>query len=140
MTELLALGDLKGMTEDQVKDHIASEYRKESGDYPYAEEVAQLRDELRGVRVLLAYESVGSWGCDSQSFFLIERDGKLYENHGGHCSCYGFEGQWEPEETEIEALLRRNFSYDMGGYDYDSENNTRAMKDYVLAMSNAASA
>lgn len=35
---------------------------------------------------------------------IYERDGELYEVHGSHCSCYGLEGQWEPEETTWEAL------------------------------------
>jgi hypothetical protein len=41
------------------------------------------------------------------AFVLFERDGKLYEVHGSHCSCYGLEGQWEPEETTWEALAMR---------------------------------
>lgn len=41
---------------------------------------------------------------------LYERDGRPYEVHGGHCSCYGLEGQWEPEETSWEALRMREFS------------------------------
>lgn len=34
-------------------------------------------------------------------------DGKLYEVNGGHCSCYGLEGQWEPAETSVAALKMR---------------------------------
>ena len=34
------------------------------------------------------------------------RDGVLYENNDGHCSCYGLE-DWNPEETSKEALLMR---------------------------------
>ncbi len=33
------------------------------------------------------------------------RNNKLYLVCGSHCSCYGLEGQWEPEETSMEALL-----------------------------------
>lgn len=33
-------------------------------------------------------------------------DGKWYENHDGHCSCYGLEN-WSPEETTPEAILMR---------------------------------
>lgn len=35
-----------------------------------------------------------------------QRDGKLFENNDGHCSCYGLEN-WSPEETSREALLMR---------------------------------
>jgi hypothetical protein len=38
---------------------------------------------------------------------VFERDGKLYQVNGGHCSCYGLEGQWEPEETSAEVLGMR---------------------------------
>lgn len=31
----------------------------------------------------------------------------LYEVNGSHCSCYGLEGQWEEEETTVEALAYR---------------------------------
>jgi hypothetical protein len=39
--------------------------------------------------------------------WVVYRDqGKYYTVDGGHCSCYGLEGQWEPEEYEsAEALL-----------------------------------
>lgn len=38
---------------------------------------------------------------------VFERDGKLYEVNGSHCSCDGLEGQWEPEETTWAALAMR---------------------------------
>lgn len=57
---------------------------------------------------------------------LFSRDGKLYEVHGSHCSCYGLEGQWSPEETTWEAIaMRPEFAQpgDSGsyghGWDYD---------------------
>lgn len=57
-----------------------------------------------------SYEGVG--------FFLL-RDratGKFYEVHGGHCSCNGFEGQFNPEECTLDYLLSEKFSfYDLGG-------------------------
>jgi hypothetical protein len=44
----------------------------------------------------------------SGSAFVLYRKGdKLYEVHGGHCSCNGLEDQWEPEETTVEALRMR---------------------------------
>ncbi len=44
---------------------------------------------------------------EGYAFVLFERDGKLYEVNGSHCSCYGLEGQWDPEETSIEELTHR---------------------------------
>ena len=60
---------------------------------------------LAGATVLLA--SYGQGCYEGDAFVLFERDGKLYEVNGGHCSCYGLEGQWEPEETTVEALRHR---------------------------------
>ncbi len=30
---------------------------------------------------------------------------RYYWAHGSHCSCYGLEGQWEPEEYSREELV-----------------------------------
>lgn len=75
---------------------------------------------LANCDILLAYYHCGKWGCDSSAFVLYEQDGKLYEVNGSHCSCYGLEGQWSPEETTIEALEHRldhGSLGDVGGYD-----------------------
>jgi hypothetical protein len=46
-------------------------------------------------------------GCYEGSAVVIFRlNGVLYENHASHCSCFGLEGQWEPEETTVEALKK----------------------------------
>jgi len=39
-----------------------------------------------------------------EAFVLFKKDGKIFENGGSHCSCYGLEGQWNPQETSIEAI------------------------------------
>jgi|SRR5579862_192258 len=69
--------------------------------------------------IVIAYQSVGSWGCDSYAwFFLREKStGALFEVSGSHCSCYGFEDQWTPESTTLEYLKSDKFSFSEGGYD-----------------------
>jgi|SRR6185437_2097865 len=62
-------------------------------------------DALEGAEVLLAWYGYGNY--DGSSLVVFRRDGKLYEVNGGHCSCYGLEGQWDPEETSLEALEKR---------------------------------
>jgi hypothetical protein len=37
---------------------------------------------------------------------VFARDGKLWENNVGHCSCNGLD-EWSPEETTAEALKMR---------------------------------
>lgn len=44
---------------------------------------------------------------EGYAMVLLRENGKLFEVHGSHCSCYGLEGQWEPEEVEPEVLLER---------------------------------
>jgi hypothetical protein len=73
--------------------------------------------ELEGANVLLA--SYGTPSYEGYAFVLFERDGKLYEVDGSHCSCYGLEGQWEPEETNVEALLHRLDKGELGASSYD---------------------
>lgn len=76
-------------------------------------------DDLRGVRILLA--SYESEGYECTAFVLFERDGKLYEVNGFHCSCYGFEGQWTPEETTV-AEFRHRLVEGQLGKDWDGSN------------------
>lgn len=49
--------------------------------------------------------------CNGIAFVLFEKGGKLFEVNGSHCSCYRLEGQWESEETTLEALMARKTWY-----------------------------
>ena len=82
-------------------------------------------DALKGARLLLAWYGYGSY-CGS-ALVIFKRGGKLYEVNGSHCSCSGLEGQWDPEETSPDALLKRDFN---GEYDGASE---ATMKLHALA-------
>lgn len=120
----LFLEDLSELNVQTLKQHLITEYDATS-------------EMLQGAVFLIAYESVGSWGCDSSSFFLFKQKGKLYEVHGSHCSCYGFEGQWEPEETSVVALKERALKghvFCAGGYDDNGTHNQKLVTDYVLKM------
>ena len=144
---MLAIEDLLRKTEDGVKQHIANQY----AEHPYDAESAKIvHDKLDKLDVLVAYESVGSWGCDSTSFFIFKdkETGTLYEMHGSHCSCYGFEGQFRLEETTIEALKSRvanarsrneddedeHAIFSIGGYDSDATNNARIINNYINSL------
>ncbi len=126
---MLALEDLKEFSMVEVLSHLANEYAESEQDAA----------KLNGLKVLIAYESVGDYGCDSSSFFLVEDEqGNLFEIHGSHCSCYGFEGQLQLEETSVKALLFRidngNGVFYTGGYDYNSINNQEAVENYIRNM------
>jgi len=68
--------------------------------------------------IFAAYEG-GSY--EGAAIVVYEKDGKLWEVNGSHCSCYGLEGQWAPEETTREALAMRK----LASYDYESDTRTR---------------
>ena len=104
-----AFGDLAGKSEDEVKAHIAQAY---SGEYAWFSERSTapatpeaLAAELTSCEIIIAYELQKYY--EAASWFLFRRGGKLFEVNAGHCSCYGFEGQWTPEEVTKEELLRR---------------------------------
>jgi len=59
------------------------------------------------VDVLLASYSYENYSGDAFVLYRDTRDGKLYEVHGSHCSCYGLEGQWEPEACDLQSLRHR---------------------------------
>ena len=59
---MLALEDLKDLSMEEVLSHLAKEYAESEQD----------ETKLKSLKVLIAYESVGNWGMDSTSFFLLE--------------------------------------------------------------------
>lgn len=72
-------------------------------------------DALKDAEVLLAWYGYGSYY--GSSLVVFKQDGKLFEVNGSHCSCYGLEGQWKPEETSWKVLAIRNLSDECGGSD-----------------------
>ncbi len=70
-------------------------------------------DALRKAKIHLAWYGYGSYCGDS--LVIYEQGGKLYEVNGSHCSCFGLEGQWNPEETSWEALAKRKVGVDCDG-------------------------
>ena len=106
---MLAVADLSGSDVAEVRAHIVSEFEIEAS-------------ELDGFEVLIAVELSECY--ESASWYLLRKDGQLYENHGGHCSCNGYEGQWGPEVTTAEYLVSDKFdlpvySYGMYGEEED---------------------
>jgi hypothetical protein len=122
----LFLEDYAGGTEEEIRNHIAESYETD-------------RQSLDKYDILIAYQSVGSWGCDSSAFLLLrdKETGELLENHGSHCSCYGFEGQFEPEQTTIEYLNSEHFSFICGGYDCNKDENRTAVNEYIKDLAAA---
>lgn len=57
------------------------------------------------IEILVAWYGVGNY--EGESFVLFRQNGKLFEVNASHCSCYGLEDKWEPEETSVAALILR---------------------------------
>ncbi len=120
----LFLEDLKDMTLTAVKEHILSSYQA-------------AKSVLNKYDILIAYESVGAYGCDSSSFFMLQdkETGKFAVATGSHCSCYGFEGQFSPEimpkKWWKESLANNGSPYWSGGYDNDSDGNQSKVKERI---------
>lgn len=128
----LFLEDLAGLNQVTAKNHIATQY----GQSGYDEIDIAVSDELKKYKVMVAYESVGSWGCDSSSYFLLQNreTGIFYEFSGSHCSCYGFEGQFDPQEAPLEYLKSDKFHFYCGGYDGNETSNQSAVKAFISKL------
>lgn len=80
-------------------------YRSNREHFDIAEQFRMDEQELAGCTILFAAYELDY--LQSQALVVFERKGQLYEVNGSHCSCYDLEGQWEPEETSVEALRHR---------------------------------
>ena len=115
----LALEDFAGKSESEIRKHIESEYKSgDTSDY----------------KILIAYESVGSWGCDSSSFFLLRKGKSLFENHASHDSCCGFEYQWDPKPVTLDELKSDKHYIGFGGYDENRARNKATIREYINSL------
>lgn len=86
------------------------------------------KEELAGAKIVYGYYSYEDYS--GEAFVLYEKDGKLYEVNGSHCSCYGLEDQWQPEETLVEAIEKRLVE-PYGFYYCNKDEIQKALKRYV---------
>lgn len=88
--------------------------------------------ELDGANVLLA--SYGTPSYEGYAFVLFERGGELYEVNGSHCSCYGLEDQWAPEQTTVAELMHRLENGRLGEGDYDENPFANELRQVLKAL------
>lgn len=93
------------------KDDIVCSFGWES-----AKDRARITSDLEGAEVLFAAYDCGSYEGDA--IVVYRRDGNIFEVHASHCSCYGLEDQWCPEEASIKELKQRP---SLDDYRFDSE-------------------
>lgn len=129
---MIALADFSGMSEEAVKEKCADDFG-----IPL--------ESLTDTKIVVAYMSVGSWGCDSSAFIVFRKGGELYEVNGSHCSCYGFSEsdysggsttQWQPELVPDVAVVIQRSDYCLagGGYDDDKAANAEAIRNHLKSL------
>jgi hypothetical protein len=137
---MLALYDMADKTEDEVKAHIAAGYCDLWGDKG-ADGVteAKLAEELGAYNILIAAELEGSY--EGQSWFLLRRkvDGKLFSNYASHCSCFGYEDQWDPEETDLAYLTSDRFRFNIYDRSTDAPETVEARNKVAAKIAEIAS-
>lgn len=57
------------------------------------------------IQILLAHYSYEDYSGWARVVYWDMIEKQLYEVHGSHCSCYGLEGQWEPEKCSIQDII-----------------------------------
>lgn len=88
------------------------QYMAEEAPYPNAaywreKKEAMTRAIKRWENIHILFASYGQANYSGAAWVLFRQNGKLYEVNGSHCSCYGLENQWEPEEVLLEELEHR---------------------------------
>lgn len=91
---MLALGDFAGLSQTEIKSKIMM-------DFEITEEV------LDQYQLEIVYMSEENYEGHAFLFMRHKEDQKWYEVQGWHCSCFGFEAQFQPDETMLECILIR---------------------------------
>jgi hypothetical protein len=92
---MLTFHELENYTHDEILEHIKDEWEATS-------------EQLDGVKIIVAaVEDIT--GYEQSASFVFEKGGLLYLVNGSHCSCHGFEGQWEPDELALDYLHSKHF-------------------------------
>ena len=88
--------DYNGMSIADVSDHFVNDWRADSG-------------ALEKYEILAISGELG--GYEEWAWFLLrdKETGDLLEGAGSHCSCYGYEDQFEPKPTTRKYLLSDKF-------------------------------
>lgn len=84
---------------------------------------------VSSIKILFASYGYVEW--DGLAWVLFEQGGKLFEVNGSHCSCYGLEGQWKPEEITLEELVFRMERGTFGESDLDGQEFATQLKQFL---------
>ena len=101
-----------------------------SDEYIYRAEVTDKhREKFKDYNILFA--SYGTPSYEGYAWVLFEQNGKLFEVEGSHCSCYGLEGQFEPNETFLDVLEHRLLNGTFGEEEYCENSFKKELCDFL---------
>jgi hypothetical protein len=136
--EMLALEDYEGQSEMEVIRDIVQQYSDSTRDYRKDKENLHNMNEtaliMQNYNVLVAYENAEGYESSSWFLFKHKETGTLMEMSGSHCSCYGFEGQFELEPTTLEYLKSDKFNH-FYGYKNLSYVSATKLKQFISELS-----
>jgi hypothetical protein len=113
-----------------------SEYNAEVSPWPNVEYWNEEKSKMKPLiekwtPTNILFASYGTDNYSGDAFVLFEQNGKIFEANGSHCSCYGLEGQWSPEETTLEALAHRLTTGSMGTDSYSDNEFAAELKTFI---------
>lgn len=88
-----------------------------------------LTKKYKDINILFA--SYGYENYSGDAWVLLEKDSKLYEVHGSHCSCYGLENQWKEEEVVLKELENRLVNGTFGQDDCAGNEFSKELKQFL---------
>jgi hypothetical protein len=65
--------------------------------------------DLDGYEILFA--AYGGRDYEGKALVILRKENKLYMTEGSHCSCFGLEGQFSPDEVNLEMLNKYKFNH-----------------------------
>jgi hypothetical protein len=83
----------------------------------------------------LLFAEYGGAAYRGDAYVCYRIGDKYYTVQGGHCSCYGLEGQWEPEEYTKDLfipILKRRI--ESNRYYSDSPSYDKATYEHILKL------
>lgn len=112
-------------------------YNHDDGLQKEPQRLEKLQQQFKIVFADYTYED---YSGDSYVLGYDKIEGRWFEVHGSHCSCYGLEGQWEPEYYEswdiLSKVIAKRYSQqeEMDWYFYRDTASSKEFKQFLKAQ------
>ena len=91
------IGEFKDLTDQEVIDLIVKEFCVEESTVKEYEIIAC---------------ALNSYGYEEDAYLVLKKDNEFYEVNASHCSCHGFETQFEPKISSLTYILSDHYGSD----------------------------